>query len=402
MVLTNIIFFVSSLLQRLDVSEEGVRGVPMWPGPPSVLDTHSVKMLAVLEEWNGEGGVHVDNTSRYLYLILFKLGLDTTILYLCWRRLHSSFLSMCGLSIVLADALMVVSLATVWFLNPSKSPVSVCFILALFSAAFSVLPLPMLSLGVFDYFTQDKCYANHRPLWMTLRNMALALLVWLLAAVYSYVTATNYQMEIEHYGGLKAVVCEVQESPLVNYLVVGLLMVIICSLLPHYSAIPAWHRKATWLSDQRDQPNHIQKSDLLHSTAGPIRHEDAEAEALVKTAQRPPALWISLMLGFASVWLPYLCLSVLFVLLGFGIPAYIMINLLWLECTNSLLVGVVFWVKSQWWGQYNRLPDDVCMWRTYLHLSRATDAYQRTLHPSHETASVNTVSHQFDHAVTHY
>lgn len=371
----------------------------MWP--PSVLDIRSVKMLAVLEEWNGENAAHVDNTSRYLYLILFKLGLDITILYLCWRRPHTSFLSVCGLSIVLADAFMVVSMAIVWFLSPLKSPMSVCFVLAHFSTIFSMLPLPMLGLGLLDYLFHDRCYANHRPVWTLLRNTALASLVWLLAAVYSYKTAKSYQMEIEHFGGLKATVCEVQESPLINYLVVGLLIVTICSLLPHYSAIPAWHKQANWLSDQRDKPNHTQKSDLLRNTAGQIGHEDAVATALVETAQQPPSLWISLMLGFASAWLPYLFISVLFVFLGLGIPAYIMINLLWLECTNSLLVGVVFWVKSRHLGQYNHLPDDICLWRTYLHLSRGAHTHQRNLqlNGTHETANVNTVSHQFDHAV---
>lgn len=370
----------------------------MW----QILDTHSVKMLAILAEWKGDDGCLVDNTPQYLFLVLFKLSMDTAILLICWRRLHTSFLSVCGLSIVLADAFMALSLAMVWTLNPLKAPVSVCFLLANFSAVFSVLPLPMIGLGLLDYFLHDKCTAKCRPVWMLLRNTALASLVWLLAALYSYETTTSNEMEITDFGGLKALVCEVPESQLVNYFVVVLLLMTIYALLPHISAIPAWYRKANLLSEQREKPRHIQKSDLRRNTAGQIGHEDAEANPLVETTQQPPCLWISLVLCFASVWLPYLFLSAIFVFLGVGIPTYVMINLLWLECTNSLLVGVIFWLKSNDLGQYNSLPDEVCSWRTYLHLSRGTYTFQEKFDTSKWKSldcNANTVSQGLDHVV---
>lgn len=359
-------------------------------------------MLAILEEWKGDDGCHVDNTPRYLFLILFKLGLDTSILHICWRRLHTSYLSVCGLSIVLADALMALSLTMVWTLNPLKAPVSVCFLLAHSSAVFSVLPLPMIGLGLLDYFLRDRCMAKRRPIWMLLRNTALALLVWLLAALYSYKTTSSNEMEITHFGGLIALVCEVHESQLVNYFVVGLLLGTICALLPHISAIPEWYRMANLLSEQREKPCHIKKSDLLHNTTGQIGDEDAEANPRVETTQQPPCLWISLVLGFASVWLPYLFLSTIFVFLGVGIPTYVMINLLWLECTNCLLVGVVFWLNSKELGQYSHLPDEVCMWRTYLHLSRGTCRFQEKFDtPKCKSLdrNANTVCQGLDHVV---
>ncbi|CAL8252128.1 unnamed protein product [Arctogadus glacialis] len=272
-------------------------------------------MLGVIEEWR-EDHNHVDNTSRYLFLLLFKFGMDTTILYICWNRLHTFFLSLCGLSIVLADAVMLFALTTVWFLNPLKSPVSVCFLLAHFSSVFSMLPLPILGLGLLDYLFHD--------------------------------------------------------------------------------------RRAIMLSDQRDKPPHIQKSDLLRNAVGQDAQEDAAAKALVETTHQPPSLCVSFMLGFASVWLPYLIISVIFVLLGLGIPAYILVNLLWMECTNSLLVGVVFWLKCAESGQYNHLPDNICMWRTYLHLSRGTPVCQENFNATKWNPSegpTNTVSHQIDQVV---
>ena len=372
----------------------------MWPQIPLAQETQGLKMLAVIEEWKVDDR-HVNNTSRYLFLVLFKLSMDTTILYICRQRLHTYFLSLCSLSVVLADAVLLLFMTMAWF-NPLKSPMSVCFLLAYFSTVFSMLPLPMLGLGLLDYLFHDRCSANQRPVIRLLRNTAMALLVWLVAAVYSYETTTSSQKEIEHFGGLKALVCEVQESVTVNVFVISLLIVTICALLPHYTTIPAWHRRANWLSDQRDKPPHIQKSDLQRNAGSQDAQEDAAKKALVETTQQPPSLCVSLTLGFASVWLPYLFMSVIFVLLNLGIPAYIAINLLWMECTNSLLVGVVFWLRSAESGQYNNLPDNICMCRTYLHLSRGTDAGHENFNVSQWNRSegpTNTVSHQFDHRV---
>ncbi|CAL8278051.1 unnamed protein product [Boreogadus saida] len=368
---------------------------------PKAQDTQGLKMLGVIEEWR-EDHTHVDNTSRYLFLLLFKFGLDTTILYICWNRVHTFFLNVCGLSIVLADAVMFFALTTVWFLNPLKSPVSVCFLLAHFSSVFSMLPLPMVGLGLLDYLFHDKCLANQRPVIMKLTNTAMTLLVWLVAAVYSYETTRSSLREIEHFGGLKALVCEVQESGTVNVVVISLLIVTICALLPHYTSISAWYRRANMLSNQRDKAPHIQKSDLLRNAVGQDAQEDAAAKALVETTHQPPSLCVSFMLGFASVWLPYLFISVIFVLLGLGIPAYILVNLLWMECTNSFLVGVVFWLKCAESGQYNHLPDNICIWRTYLHLSRGTPVCQENFNTTKWNPSegpTNTVSHQIDQVV---
>ncbi|KAJ3587026.1 hypothetical protein NHX12_013417 [Muraenolepis orangiensis] len=358
-------------------------------------------MLAILEEWAKDDICHVDNTSRYLFVVIFKLALDTGILRICWHRLHTNFLSMCSLSVILVDVFMVMSLTLVWFLNPLKSPVSVCFLLSHFSVIFSMVPVPMLGLGLLDYLLQDRCPVDQRPVWKLLRNTALALLIWLLAGLYSYETTSSNEMEMEHFGGLKALVCEVQRSLFFNAFVVLLLILTICSLLPHYSAIPAWYRKANRLSEQRDQPRHTPKSDLLHKTVGQNGNGDAEARDLLETAH-PPSLSISLMLGFSSIWLPYLLLSAFIACFGLGIPAYITINLMWLECTNSLLVGCVFWLRSNELGQYTHLPDNICSWRTFLQLSRGTHAYQENFEAtiwksSDSKTKIN--SNQFDHAV---
>ncbi|XP_029911368.1 probable G-protein coupled receptor 160 [Myripristis murdjan] len=345
----------------------------MSPGVPTSLESHSVKMLAIMEQWDGKGSCHTDNTNQYLYLMLFKASLDAVVLYLCWRRLHTSFLSMCGLSIVLADVALLWSMTIVWFLGPEQSPVSTCFVLAHTSAAYAALPLPMVCLGLLDYLSEDKCLGKQGPLCKSLRNMALVLLVWVFAVVYSLGSAKNDPMEIEYLGGKTALVCEVQESPLVAYFVFGVFIAVILTLVPFWSRIPQWMREAERLSDLREEPPQYQRSDLMFNSTMDGDIKSGEENFLLENLQHRPSLWLSITLGFVTIWMPYLSISVACLLLGLGVPAYIIVNLLWLECTNSLLVGVAFWVKSNRLGPYSHLPDDVCLWRVYWHLSKGTN-----------------------------
>ncbi|KAM9400650.1 uncharacterized protein ACWYII_030496 [Salvelinus alpinus] len=55
-------------------------------------------------------------------------------------------------------------------------------------------------------------------------------------------------------------------------------------------------------------------------------------------------------------------------LLGLVVPAYIGVNLLRFECANSLLVGLVFWLKSDWLEPYSDLPDGICQLQVLLAL----------------------------------
>lgn len=60
----------------------------------------------------------------------------------------------------------------------------------------------------------------------------------------------------------------------------------------------------------------------------------------------PLVLYVSLTFGFSKTCASYLVMCIACELLGLAVPAYISINLLWLECANSVLVGLVFWLKS--------------------------------------------------------
>uniref|UniRef100_A0AAV2M0I2 Uncharacterized protein n=1 Tax=Knipowitschia caucasica TaxID=637954 RepID=A0AAV2M0I2_KNICA len=81
---------------------------------------------------------------------------------------------------------------------------------------------------------------------------------------------------------------------------------------------------------------------------------------------------VSLLLSFGVFWLPYLTVTTVCFVFEFGVPAYISVNLLWVQCVNSMLAGVVFWLRSDTVGPYSSVPDHVCLWQAYWQLSTET------------------------------
>lgn len=340
---------------------------------PSLLETNqTVKMLAILEQWNQASGSHTDNTEKYLLLLLLKCGMDTAVFYLCCRKQYKFLLYMCSLSIILIDLVMVFLMATVWFLGAERSFVSPCFFLANASATYAALPVPMMSLGLLDYCFEDTCVNNHRTFCKILRNVVLTLLVWMLALIYSFNTAKAEPMKLYDETGITALVCQVEESTLINYFILGLFSALLFTIPPFWSRIPRWVREADRLSDAREEYER-KKSDLFTSTPC-METKDSEENYLDETIGQRPPLWFSLTLAFGIFWMPYLAVSV--ACLVFGVPAYISVNLLWLECTNSLLIGLVFWIKSKTRGPYSHLPENVCLWNVYWHLSKGMQEKQ--------------------------
>uniref|UniRef100_A0A8C8C0M6 Uncharacterized protein n=1 Tax=Oncorhynchus tshawytscha TaxID=74940 RepID=A0A8C8C0M6_ONCTS len=225
----------------------------------------------------------------FLFILLLKVGLDCLVLSMCLRWLHTSFMGVCGLSVFLVDVVLLCSVVAVWFLGPARSPVSICFLLAHASAMFNALPLPVLGLGLLDYASEPRYTTCHEAPCRDLWNYALTLLVWGLAGVHSCL-------------GISVAIC--------------------CVMLLHYKQMPLWLKEANRLSEQRDNVNPMLQSHLRF---------------------RPP-LYLSLTLDFGTTWASYLVMCIACELLGLAVPAYISINLLWLECANSVLVGLVFCV----------------------------------------------------------
>ncbi|XP_051281437.1 probable G-protein coupled receptor 160 [Dicentrarchus labrax] len=342
--------------------------LPESPGSPGI--SHTVKMLAIIEQWEVGSECHTDNSEKYLLLILFKLGLDIAVFYLCCWKLSTSFLSMCSLSVIIADAVLAVFFASVWCLGPEMSPVSACFLLAHASATYGALPLPMMFLGLLDYCLEDTYLCNQSAICKYLRNAVLILLGWVLAVIYSFESVKDEPILVDITRETMALMCKVEESTLITYFILVLFTVVLCVMMPFWSSIPQWLREADMLAEMREEQEN-QRSDLFISTQC-TETKISEGYYQEETISPRPPLWLSLMLGFGMFWMPYLAVSVICLVFGFGVPAYITVNLLWLECANSLIMGVVFWAKANTLGPHRNIPKNVCLWHIYWHLSKGT------------------------------
>lgn len=326
-------------------------------------------MLAILEQWDLESGFHTDNIMQFAFLVLMKLGVDTASFCFYSRKLCASFLCMCSLSIVLADMVMMVCMATVWLLGSDMSPMSPCFLLAFSSATYGKLPLPMMCLSLLDYFLKDTCIDKQSTLCKPLRNIVLTFLVWTQAGIYSYGSVTADVMEVEYGTGIKALVCQVEDDTLITYFGSGLFIVVICSLLTFWSIIPRWISEADRLWEETIEQEK-RRSDLLFTSTPCTETRSGMEDDAQGIIQRRPPLWFSLTLGFSVIWMPYLTLSVACLLFSILIPAYFTVNILWLECANSVLVGLMFWIKSKMLAPYTNQPKNMCLWQVNRHLSK--------------------------------
>ncbi|XP_061592507.1 probable G-protein coupled receptor 160 [Cololabis saira] len=323
------------------------------------------KMLAVLEQWDDASGCHTSNIGKYFALLLFKSGLDTVVFFVCSRKKYTHFPSMCSLSITLADLLLTFLLAAVWLLGAERSFVSPCYLLANASAIYGALPLPMMCLGLLDYCSEETRLRNQTAFCKLLRNVVLTLLVWMYGVIYSFGSVTAEQKELDYLGG-KALVCEVEESTLTKVFILGLFTASLFALLPFWSSIPRWVREADKIYEAQEAQKN-QRSDLFFTQSAETKSSEENYQENI--SPRPP-MCFSLTLAFLMFWMPYLVMSVACLICGIAVPAYISVNLLWLECFNSLLEGVAFWVKSKSQMPYSNLPENLCSWQVYWHLSK--------------------------------
>uniref|UniRef100_A0A3B3VTF0 Uncharacterized protein n=1 Tax=Poecilia latipinna TaxID=48699 RepID=A0A3B3VTF0_9TELE len=257
-------------------------------------DSLTAKMFAIIEQWDEASNQYTDVTKKYFLILLVKFGLETAVFYSCSPKKYMYFLSVCSLSVLLADFLLTVLMGAAWFLGPEKSLVSTCFLLATASTTYRALPLPMLIVGFVDYCLDDVFMCNVSVSWKTFRNVILTLVVWAVAFHNSILSDYVRLVELDSSGEINVLLCKVTEPP----------------------------------------------------------------------------LWFSITLGFILFWMPYLVMSVSCLICGVGVPAHLGVNLLWLECSNSLLVGLVFWAKSHTKGPYSSLPENMCLWQVYWHLSK--------------------------------
>ncbi|XP_027879301.1 uncharacterized protein LOC114148308 [Xiphophorus couchianus] len=344
----------------------------MFPESSSSLeDSLTAKMFAIIEQWDEASNQYTDVTKKYFMLLLIKFGLETAVFYSCSPKKYMYFLSACSLSVLLADFLLTLLMGAAWFLGPEKSLPSTCFLLATASTTYGALPLPMLILGFIDYCLDDTFMSNVSVLWKTFRNVILTMVVWAVAIHNSLHSDYARLVELDSSGEIKVLLCKVTESTVITTFTFGLFMACLLTLVPFWSRIPQWLREVDRMLEAREQQQNMRSDLLLTSTWNPNPETKTRLEEYPEenSLTRPP-LWFSITLGFILFWMPYLVMSVSCLICGLGVPTHLGVNLLWLECSNSLLVGLVFWAKSYTKGPYSSLPEDVCLWQVYWHLSK--------------------------------
>ncbi|XP_048873180.1 probable G-protein coupled receptor 160 [Brienomyrus brachyistius] len=327
-------------------------------------------MMAIMVTWFEDASCVQDNTLHYLFLLLFKVGLNVLILASCFRSLRASFMGISGASLCLADLLLLCCITYVWLCGPdTEGPgsISMCFLLAHASTIYASLPLPVLLLGLLDHALHLRLGSQRTQTLRLPTCCAVVLLVWLLAALHSYWHTDTAVVEVMDEGRHVALLCAVRGSSVVLAFCMVFSVAVVCVLLL------SCHRASLWTGHLAT----VQPEDGKQ----PI---DDEGEVSVTPGlAAPPArpLFLNLALGFTLNWTPFLIINIACALLGFATPSYIMVNLLWLLCANSVMVTTVFWYRGGQLGYGAELPDDTCMWMLNWHTQPGLD-WQGTV-PKH-------------------
>ncbi|KAM9476343.1 putative G-protein coupled receptor 160 [Clarias gariepinus] len=328
---------------------------------------HSTEiMMAVLQEENGNC-IH-DATLQYLILLFAKVALNTLVLSFWLRSIPKTLLGVCSISIYIADLLLICFISWAWLFR--QNPVThefVCFSLSHSSTVYSLLPLPVLLAGALDCLLQQHMGFGYKSVGRTAVHCVAMVLMWMLAIFYSSCYSKTDLLTIEYKQGVKSLVCPVQGSSEVSYFSLTLFVIVGFALLSHCRKLPRWVCQANKLDKQGTSSLSI--SDLAFSKNLEKLELGAMTETRMINQQDHPPLVISLVICFAANWTPYLLMSIVCDLLGFAVPAYASVNLLWTACANSLLVGVAFWYRSTKHGPFCTLPDDICPWSFYWYLS---------------------------------
>ncbi|TRY99446.1 hypothetical protein DNTS_022992 [Danionella cerebrum] len=337
------------------------------------LSPSSVSMLSIIWLPGSPEKAPQDETLQYLFILSSKVLLDALVLSFWRRSILKSLLGICSISVYVADLLMVCVVFSAWLLREHLSTsISMCFILAHGSTLYSLLPLPVLIAGALDYASYPNldmaCCSPRRVLtyWI------MVVLFWVLASIYTSFNTNTEPFEI-YQETLRVTVCRVQESLVACKFSLFLMVATALVLLVYLRKLSGWIRRACKLYKS------LLGRGASYSALG-ADEEHAGASA---------PLGVSLTLGFAVSWMPFLLMCLMCATVGFVVPAYASVNLLWMACANSLLVGITFWFRGSRTGPFVTLPDDTCVWNIYWHLSHRTPASIEGLYiPIHETQEV--------------
>uniref|UniRef100_A0A672PD56 Si:dkeyp-100a1.6 n=1 Tax=Sinocyclocheilus grahami TaxID=75366 RepID=A0A672PD56_SINGR len=256
-------------------------------------------------------------TLQYLLILCSKVALNTFVLSFWRHSILKSLVGLCSVSMYVADMLLVSAVTGAWlFREHLPTSTSMCFILAHGSTVYALLPLPILIAGALDYASYPHLDVSSSSRRRAVCYCTVVVLLWAFACCYTYNYTDTQPMEI-YKDNARVLVCRVHGS----------------------------------------------------TVAFQFSMQISIAVGLILLS---PPLFVRLTLGFALNWIPYLLMCLVCAFLGFVVPAYASVNLLWMACANSVLVGIAFWFRSARTGPLRTFPDDTCLWNIYWHLSKGT------------------------------
>ncbi|XP_057182813.1 probable G-protein coupled receptor 160 [Triplophysa rosa] len=316
-------------------------------------------MMGVLSSPGSSGKSCHDETLQYLMILCSKVTLNTLVLFFWTSSIHRSLLGLFSISMHAADVMLASSVLYVWLFRESTSS-SMCFILAHASTVYAILPLPILVAAALDYATYLLPEAGRRRQCRTVVYCITAALLWASACMCSYRYTDAHPIEIHK--DVKILVCRVHGATVVSHFCAELSVAVAVVLLLHQKKLIGWIRRANQMSDCAV----LEKGRYV--SYGPLGERGDS-----------PSLFVGLTLGFAVTWMPYLFICVACDLVGLVVPAYASVNLLWMACVNSALAGAALWCRSDGTGPFFNVPDDICLWNVYWHLSKGSESVSTVL-----------------------
>ncbi|XP_052418912.1 probable G-protein coupled receptor 160 [Carassius gibelio] len=322
-------------------------------------------MMAVIRSPGVNESFPHDETLQYLLILCSKVALNTFVLSFWRHSILKSLLGLCSVSMYVADVLLVTAVTGAWlFKETLPTSTSMCFILAHGSAVYALLPLPILICGALDYASYPHLDVRSSSWRRTVCYCTVVVLLWASACCYTYNYTDTQPMEI-YKDTARVLVCRVHGSTVVFQFSMQISIAVGLILLFYFKTTTGWIRRANKLAELRDTAFASEKGQML------AYNQEGEAGSSGIQESSPP-LFVSLTLGFALNWIPYLLMCVVCAFLGFVVPAYASVNLLWMACANSVLVGIAFWFRSARTGPLRKFPDDTCLWNIYWQLSKGT------------------------------
>ncbi|MGH0131218.1 UNVERIFIED_CONTAM: hypothetical protein FKN15_001970 [Acipenser sinensis] len=285
-----------------------------------------------------------DNTSVFLYLFLFKAGLNCLVMTISHRSMRRSLMGFFGISLFLADLMFLCLLAAIKFRSSLFD--SLCSILSYFSSAYTKLPLPIVILGGIDHFVNLSRSGFPVSRSRVFLYSVEVLMVWAFAIFDSMHTIIIEIQRIDLPNNQSSFLCPIYSSHTVNLFCVWLFVVTCCLVA------------LCW------------KQLLLFQRICKAKEEGIESLLNQQQQQQQPhsesmMLLLSINMDFLVNWGVFLAGSTITIFYKLAVPSSMNINFLWLLCANSFLIGLVYWTQADRVGPLNDFPDDICKWNFY-------------------------------------